>query len=163
MDMRVEDEVKKLSRELESSNTPLPLLRKLLLLMNTEDIGIRNLSQSAILNYFDSLKKSSNHETIKSYIETLQPEYPDGSIAAEFLDISMKAYDLILEQTYNRLIRTFSGSYTSDGTVAKCPKCNSTNVFEGDGSIYEFTEMICGDCNHRELADEYLLENWYPL
>jgi len=157
------DKQGKQSNEIENTNDSISKLRELLTTLDGSDEKKKEIAKSSILEYFKSIRKSLNPEKLGEIIKTLRAEFTDGSGAANFLDISYSAYELILEKAYNKLIRTFSGSYTSDGTVARCPNCKSTNVAEGDGSMYEFTEMICSNCGYKEFADDYQLEDWYPL
>ncbi|MCE9500869.1 MAG: hypothetical protein K8R21_10280 [Leptospira sp.] len=169
--MENQDRVSELTRELANTDTPLPLLHKLLLLLNADDPVARELSKSALLSYFESLRKSFSLETVGRMVKSLRSEYQGGTLEAEFLDISQKAYDLLIEEekkksiqeVYKNLIRTFSFSYLFDGTIPKCPKCNSINVKEGENSFYEYRDMRCGDCGHMEIVDDYQLEDWYPL
>jgi len=147
----------------ENTNETLNRLREFLTILDDKDLDKKEMAKSSILEYFETIRKSSNPEKLGELIKTLRGEITDGTEAAYFLDISSDAYDLIVESAYKRMIRSICGTYKIDGTVARCPKCKSTNVAEGDGSFYEFTEMICSDCGYKDLADDYQLEDWYPL
>lgn len=47
-------------------------------------------------------------------------------------------------------------------TVVRCPRCGSTSAGEVGGA-YEFTEMRCAACGHRELCDEHQLRDGWNV
>ncbi len=147
---------------LENSKESMPILLELLGLMNSGDSGTIETYQNSMLAYFDKLRKTEPHEVMGETIKLLRSKCVDGTVAADFLDKAYKAYEMIVDEAYDKLLRTMSCSYLSDGTVRRCPKCKSTNVYEGENSMYEFTDMNCRDCGHQHLADDYEIEDWYP-
>ena len=156
-------EVSILTRDLENSTDPFPILLKLLSIVDSENRTLSESAKSALLAHFESLRKSAPPDAIGRVIKALQVETKENTPAAEFLSVSYKAYELIVDTAWKKTIRSITGTFTIDGTIAQCPKCKSTNVMEGPNSMYEFTDMMCNDCGERRLMDDYQLEEWYPL
>ncbi len=146
---------------LENSQEPMPILMEFLELMNTGDSGTREICQSGLLAYFDKLRKTEPHEVMGETIKLLRSKCIDGTAAADFLENAYKAYELIIDEAYNKILRTMSSAYLFDGSVLCCPECKSLNVYEGENSMYEFTHLICRDCGHWGLPDDYQIEDWY--
>jgi len=155
-----EERATKLADKLKTVKSPLNILLELLTLLDCGEATSVEIAKSALLSYFDSLIKSSPHQVTGSIIKSLRTECNNDTPAAEFLDTTYKAYEQLLEEAYKKIIRTLSGSFKTDGSVKYCPKCNSTNVIEGE-PYYEFTHMICLDCDYSEVADDYQIEEWY--
>ncbi len=143
------------------------VLHEILELLKTPDDKINEQIQSILIPYFESYREKNSPEALKVLIRQLRSQYGENTPAALFLDRALEACHLLeqppLPQVWDRVLRSVSGSYLYDGTVARCPKCHSTHVHEGENSAYYFTDMVCADCGYRELADDYQLEDWYPL
>jgi hypothetical protein len=155
------DRIIMLEKNLTISQEPIPILIELLGFLNSDASEHAEKAQSALLSYFDFLRKSAPHQTMGNTIKALRIECADETPASFFLEIAYKAYELILDEAYKKTLRTLTGSYKTDGSVMCCPVCNSTNVYEGENSMYEFTHMICRDCGNTEMADDYQIEDWY--
>lgn len=143
-------------------------LRSLLAAIDQHPGEVASRAQLGILEHFKALSRIHPLEKLAALIASLATN--PGSPSAAFLAEIRGAVDLMkkmdpprpMAQVYQGLLRTLTQSYTTDGTQARCPKCQSTNVTEGENSMYEFTHMVCHHCGHDDMADEYQLEDWYP-
>ncbi len=162
--------VQALADSLRGDGDPLPVLRDLLLILETGNPETQEAVKDALLHHFEKVRQKSTLEFLLESIQGLQRVTSRGGPAETFVENTRKACDLLIRNqkdpdltpVYNRMIRTFSQSYLFDGTRARCPECGSTEVGEGPNSMYEFTDMQCRHCGHRNLADDYRLEDWYP-
>lgn len=136
-------ELSRVAQESSSIESRASLLHALLdLLDRPEQPAAAAESPEALLKYFESLRGSGDVERLRSLMGALLEQRKQGSPSAKFLNECLQAQALLLEQAYKGVIRTVSGSYRSDGSILRCPRCGSREV--GEGMVaYEFQEMIC--------------------
>lgn len=162
--------IQSLAEDLSTETDTIPVVRELLQILNDADSDVRPLAEHALLGHFEIVRRKSTLESLRGYIQNLEPMTIAGGAAREFIANAVKATDVLIQNrdnpdmkpVYNRLLRTLSMSFLSDGTRARCPQCGSYDAGEGSGSMYEFTEMVCRRCGYRTFVDDYQLEDWYP-
>jgi len=124
-----------------------------------EIAAVKETVLSALLKSFD--RWAGNVEAVNAILDDIQKQNPGSAEVAQFVETMRKANKTIMDEAYRKMIRNLTSSYLTDGTVARCPQCRSTNVSQGMAA-YEFTEMKCDDCGNHDVADDYQLEDWYP-
>lgn len=136
---------------------PRPFLGSIAGLLDLE--AVRDSVRSTLLQAFQPW--AGDTAAIGAILDDIRKQNPSSAEVATFVETARRANQSILDEAYRKMLRGLTQSYLSDGTVARCPKCRSTNVLRGMG-WFEFTDMKCLDCSHSEYADEYQLEDWYP-
>jgi hypothetical protein len=142
---------------------PKPLLPKLLSVLDVVTPAVQPILVDALVQVFDRIDRAAPGGELTALLVGLQKDCQPHSVSAAFLAQCIEANQNRMNVVYQRIIRSVTQSYLSDGTVARCPGCGSRDVYEGPNSIYEFTHMICRACGRNAAEDEYGLEDWYPI